>query len=37
MGKLAQTSVKYLITAEFDADGTVEKRIVRTERRPFRQ
>ena len=25
MGKLAQTSVKYLITAEFDADGTVEK------------
>ncbi len=25
MGKLAQTSVKYLITAEFNADGTVEK------------
>ncbi len=25
VGKLAQTSVKYLITAEFDAEGTVEK------------
>ncbi|MBW6461700.1 MAG: DNA primase [DPANN group archaeon] len=25
MGKLAQTSVKYLITAEFEAEGTVEK------------
>lgn len=25
MGKLAQTSVKYLITAEFAAEGTVEK------------